>query len=358
MTDRGSGVNPPLRDGGDRHRPPAESPHDEEVSGGRKRSPMRTIAITSFALWTVAVLSAGVVGGWYLKDALQARLISEGPQVVGIPAAVEIPDAAIPDLRGLDLADAKQALVDGGMNIDELATRDVDWAGQPGVVLSQDPVVGEPIGGPVNLTVSAAATMPTVVGLKKGEAIEALRALGVEPQIVEEYDMSKATGSVLASDVPAGEPLPVTLTLTVAQAGSSVFLAQLEAVDSMCSASEEQVDAVAYPNSLSCSAGTAEDPNTAVWLINRRGRHLTGTVGVSDADDLDATTQVRITGDGNPLAQVSASYAVPATIDLDVSGVLRLEISVVSGETRSRAVLGDMILKGSTADIDTLETDS
>lgn len=152
--------------------------------------------------------------------------------------------------------------------------------------------------------------------------------------------------------------LPVTLTLTVAQAGSSVFLAQLEAVDSMCSPSEEQVDAVAYPNSLTCSPGTVEDPNTAVWLIKRRGRQLTGTIGVSDADGLDATAQVQITGDGKPLAQVSASYAAPAPIDLDISGVLRLEISVVSGETRSRAVLGDMILKGSTADIDTLETDS
>ena len=120
----------------------------------------------------------------------------------------------------------------------------------------------------------------------------------------------------------------------------------------------EQVDAVAYPNSLTCSPGTVEDPNTAVWLINRRGRQLTGTIGVSDADGLDATAQVQITGDGKPLAQVSASYAAPAPIDLDISGVLRLEISVVSGETRSRAVLGDMILKGSTADIDTLETDS
>ena len=327
MTDHGSVENQHPIAGGDPHHSPAGASPEAEVPGGRKPSPMRTIAITSFALWTIAVLSAGVMAGWYLKDVLQARLVTEGPQVVAIPAAVEIPDAAMPDLRGLDLGDAKQALADGGMDIADLATKGVEWAGEPGIVLAQDPVAGEAIGGPVVLTVSAAATMPTVVGLQKGEALEALRALGVEPQVVEEYDMSKPTGSVLASDVPAGDPLPVTLTLTVAQAGSSVFLAQLEAVDSMCSPSEEQVDAVAYPNSLTCSPGTVEDPNTAVWLINRRGRQL-------------------------------ASCAAPAPIDLDISGVLRLEISVVSGETRSRAVLGDMILKGSTADIDTLETDS
>lgn len=318
---------------------------------------LRVTTVVSLVLWTIAVAGAGFAGGWLTQERIQAQRTTEGPTVVEIPALVETNAESMPDVRGLSLADAKQALADIQINAGAVDVTTVEWAGEPGVVIAQDPVVGETVKDAIALRVSSEVTMPDVVGLPKGEAIDKLRALGVEPEIVDKYELTSPTGTVLVAEPGVGKPLLSTVTLTVAQPGSSVFFSRLAAVDAPCSVKAADVNAVRYSNSVSCRTGDVDYTQVGVWLLNRRAALITGMVGVDDKGATTAAATVTVTGDGKPLATLDVSYAKPAELSVDVTGILRLEIDFRSTDG-SEVVLAELLVKGASADIDTLETES
>lgn len=332
-------------------------PSQQEGPVPARRSSLRKAGVIAFVAWSVLLASAGALGGWLAKDAVQASRVTDGPEIVKIPAAATLADQAMLDVRGMTLTDAKQALSDTGLPIDGLRVEEIPWSGDAGIVIAQEPVVGENIGDEIVLQVSSVATMPAVVGRPQRDVIAELKPLGVEVEVVERYELASPTGVVLEADTKEGQPLPTALTITVAQAGGAVFLNQLSAVEGGCSATEAHLNAQPMPNSLECSPGWGDEGARIVYLLNRKARLISATVGVDDAGASDAVARVVITGDAKPLANVTVSYAKPAPISLDVTGVLRLEITVTS-PTGSRAILGDALVKGATDEIGQLETDS
>jgi hypothetical protein len=84
-----------------------------------------------------------------------------------------------------------------------------------------------------------------------------------------------------------------------------------------------------YPHSIvwsfSCSG-----PNTTVRLSYNLGRgytHFTGIVGVPDDSLSTVTADFVVTADGKDVGTYSVALGSPATVDVDVSGILRLTIS-------------------------------
>ena len=334
---------------------PQQSVPDATPTAAKRRRPaLRKLGVAGLALWTLVVGGAGFVGGWVLMEGIQAGRVSEGPEVIEIPAAVEVLDQTMLDVRGMTLADAKQALADTGLPLDGLEAREVAWSGEAGVIISQDPVAGQQTTGGIVFQVSVTASMPEIVGRLQREVIPELKALGVEVEVEERYELASPTGTVLEADIAAGEPLPAVVTITVAQAGGSVFLSELAPVEGSCRSGAAAVNAVPMPNSLSCGPGYREEGSTTVYLLNRRARLMSGTLGVDDTGPADAAVHVVITGDGKPLAEGDITYANPVPFTIDVTGVLRLEI-IVSSTNRSDAVLGEVLVKGATNDIAQLE---
>lgn len=321
----------------------------------KTRNQLRKLGLTAFVLWSVSCLLVGLVGGWFLNERIQAGRSEAGPSVIEIPAAQQVPGLAMPDLRGMGLVDAKQVLADSGVALSSIEISEVEWGGDAGFVVAQEPVGGEAVASAIKLRVSKPAVMPNVVGLSQTEAVEALKRLGVEVEVEERFDLASRTGTVLEASVATGEPLPSAVKVIVAQPGMAVYLSKVKVEGYGCSAFDAKINGTAYTNSVKCSSGRASSPSKAVWLIDRKAYRLSGLVGVDDRGDSDGAVQVVITGDGVELANVTATYAKPAEVNVSVEKVLRLEITVTS-EKNSNAILGDMILKGIPDQIATLET--
>lgn len=340
--------------------PPAPGKKERKRKRGGKakqpttRSRLRKLALAAFALWTVSCLTAGVVLGWMINDRMHQARTTEGPEVIEVPMLADAAGFAMPDLRGLSLTDAKQVLVDSGSSADLVDVVEVEWGGQVGVVITQDPVSGEQVKERITLQVSKQALMPDVLGQSELEAVDKLKALGTETVVEQRFDLASRTGTVLETSVAVGEPLPTVVTLVVAQPGTALFLSQLEAADGGCSSKDGRLNGKEYPNSTECRSGTAQYPATSVWLLDRKAHQLSGVIGVDDRGKTDAVVQVVITGDGAELANVTATYANPVEVSVSVKDVLRLEVTVLS-ENQSQAVLGDMLVKGLPEEIATLE---
>jgi hypothetical protein len=331
-----------------------------DVEGTKKgtRAKPRVLRVTAAIATAAGVLliSVGFVGGWAANDRIQAARSEPGPSVIEIPARADL-DGIMPDIRGLNVADARQVIVDVGFDPNTIEVSGVPWAGDPDLVISQDPVVGEHVTGTISLKISEAARVPDVIGQNHRDAIDVIRALGAEPEVVEAFDLQAPTGSVLSIEPAVGELLPRTVRVTVAQPGSALYLNKLRAVSGSCSSTEAQINAQAYKQSLRCGTGTTKSPRTTVWLLNRKVQVISGVIGINDKDDPGLVVDVTVIGDGQVLGTYTTSYAHPAEVNLAVPGVLRLEVQATSGKS-ANVVLGDWILKGTTEDIDALESGS
>lgn len=331
------------------------------ASPGAKRS-VHLILVGVLAC-SMALLVGGFMAGWTVKDSIQAGRTSTQPDVVEVPVLDASAGTHVPDVRGLTLVDAKQALADLDLDPSAVTTTEIEWAGAPGLVIAQDPVVGEVFSGTLTLTLSKQASVPDVIGKSRADAVDALRALGTEPAVVEEFDARAPAGSVLRVDPGVGSALPNEVTLTVAEAGSSLYLSVLaEASTSSenatsCYSGEVSLNGTAYTDALACSTRSEGEEAVASWVLGRHADLFTATAGVSDSDDPEATGVVRVLADGAEVARVSVSYGSPVEIKADVSGALRLDL-IVSSPTGSDIHLGEALLRGTDSQIDALEAAS
>jgi len=142
-----------------------------------------------------------------------ALFVSKGPQLFELPK-----------LTGVTLDEAKSALNQAEMALGTVSEK-FDEGVAAGVVLAQDPEAGTPArhGTPVALSVSKGPqpiAVPSVVGLDKGKAVDAIEAAGLKAVVapVEVNDRKIPKGAV-ASQSPADGNLTRggTVTLTVSK---------------------------------------------------------------------------------------------------------------------------------------------
>ena len=334
---------------------PHARPHAEPEPPGEepRRRPWRRLAVFGVVLLLLGVLALGAGIGWTTHAAVdRPDLADTTVQVVAAPTDAAGGPAEVPDVRGLALVDAQQALADAGLDPAALSTVDAPSALDAGSVVRQDPVGGSPASGPVTLFVAVSGTVPALVGTAVDAAVAALTELGVAARVVQTYDPAVAEGTVLALDPPAGSALPKDLQVTVAGPPSSVFLTDLDAQGG-CSTGEAASNGTTYTHALTCSAGSA--PRATTYLLDRLGTTLDGTLGVLDRGDTGFTGRVVVRGDGRELFSGDVRFGAATPFSVPVGGVLQLSVEVVATSgTSGSVVLGDARVVGAPDAIDTL----
>jgi hypothetical protein len=313
----------------------------------------------------IGLVTLGATGGWFAHE----RLRTEEPAAVApveltidrpiaVPEGIVEADRTAPGVVGLTVDRARQVLFDAGIPDADVTVSVVPQAGEPDVVVSQEPPPGQAVEGTVELSVSEAAVVPDIVGQELAAGRQAIEDLGALVVVSRRYDPGAAEGTILGVQPGAGEILGPEVAMTVAAAPSSVFLAALDPIESNCSPSDETVNATSYPTSLACQVYTGS-ADIASYVLNRRVSRLEAVIGQADRSDPNVTVRYVAQGDGSVLLDEVVSFGEGRAIALDLSGVLRLDLSaVVMGEEGPQetvtAVWGSARLVGAPDDVDIL----
>ena len=321
--------------------------------------------------WTlliVGLLSAGGTGGWVLRGRLTEPDLRVEASVIDRPIVVaEAPNdpGETPNVLGLTESDARQVFVNLGISGDDLQVEQVPAAGQAGIVVGQQPEPGAVLDGTATLLVSVAATVPEVVGLPEAEVRDTLASLGARVTVERVFHDTEAEGTVLAVEPAVGQPLVDTATLQVVGAPSSVFLAELDPVESGCGTVEEAtINVSAVGPSLECQP-YGDEPRTAEYLLNRRVAYFEATAGIDDRTAAPSPSIVRVVVDGAVAAEERIEFGATTPLRVPAAGGLRLRIEVAPADPtdeccpdRPDVILGDARLVGGPDAIDALIAES
>ena len=136
-------------------------------------------------------------------------------------------EVTVPDVKGKQLALARQILEDGKLRVNVAETYDANVpAGQ---VVSQDPDPGRSVKAERLVTIyvskgGESVDMPDLIGLSKSAATERLQKLGLNLGSVYEKDAPEEPGTVLSHDPPVGTKIVrgQNIDLVVSRGGNGV----------------------------------------------------------------------------------------------------------------------------------------
>jgi len=302
--------------------------------------------LTVVGLVFLLAISSGAAGVWFGWRWAASRDTATTETGTRQSQATAADIARMPDVRGLALADAKQALADSGTDPATITVVEVAAALAPGTVVAQDPVGGEAISGKAALKVAKEAVMPAGAGRPEREVVDELSAFGARVKVQQRYVPSAQTGTVVETQPAQGQPVPPEVTVVVATPPSSVYLDEVSLLSSSCSTGELKINGAAHRHGLTCSVGT--DTNIEV-LLDRGVARVAGTLGVPDTGEQQDAVRVVISGDGRELARQDVHYGAGVPLDIGTADVLRLTITVttLSGDQSSPSLaLGDVVLYG------------
>lgn len=206
----------------------------------------------------------------------------------------------VPDVKGKQLALARQILEDGHLRVNVAETYDANVpAGQ---VVSQDPDFGKTVKSDRLVTIyvskgGEAMDMPDLAGLAKSAAIERLQKLGLNLGSVYEKDSSSEPGIVLSHDPATGTKITrgQTIDLIVSRGEPERKVEEVKV----------RREVTRVPNVENSSLGAAEDS------IAGRGLYV-GSVTYQDSSQAEGTV---ITQYPSPDAEVD----VGSTVDLVIA---------------------------------------
>lgn len=260
----------------------------------------------------------------------------------------------MPDYAGRQLAEVQASLAEYNVQIKTVNRIDAQPAG---TVIDQDPVAGAPFAQVVTLTVSTApATVPDVTGKTYREAEETLTKAGFTVTENPIFDQQKADGLVTGQNPPAGTANTAEVTLDVVRRPVVTYLADMQPVS---------VDRMNYPttgttkaNGKSYSHGLLMTPpgsgiGAVEYDFSRQYRKLSGELGLDDKSDSAAIGKVEIYGDGRQLLAQDVPFGTTTPVDLDVTNVLRIKITVASVDGKGSIVFGDFAAQGLQSEVGT-----
>jgi hypothetical protein len=331
----------------------------EPASAPVRRTSWRRFTTAGVTLVVLGLLGAGFAAGWSARSVTGSAAGAESKaDVVAAPTDAASASGPLPDVRGLPVVDAQQAMADAGLPTDQVTVQETP-SGQPaGTVVRQDPIGGTADVSAVTLFVSVPGQVPPLVGQQADLADQTLTDLGVRVEHRQVYDPAIAEGTVTALDPPAGSPLPLQMTVTVAGPASSIFLSELRAIEGGCSTGAAAINGTTYQDSLSCSPSSYRDQEqVSTYLLDRRTSSVEGFIGVGDTSEPGLTVDVRLVGDGRVLFSGTLRYGEATPFTADTRGVLRLEIRYLatSQDQSGTFALGDARAVGAPDDITALD---
>lgn len=258
----------------------------------------------------------------------------------------------MPDYTGQSLSAVQAALAPYNVRIKTVNRIDSQPAG---TVIEQDPVAGAPFAQLVTLTVSTApAAVPDVTGKTFRDAEDQLTKAGFTVTENPIFDQQRADGLVTGQNPPAGTANAAEVTLDVVRRPVVTYLADMTpvSVDRMYNPTTGTTKA----NGKSYSHGLLmTPPSSGVGAIeydfSRQYRKLSGELGLDDRSDSAAIGKVEIYGDGRQLLAQDVPFGQTIPVDLDVTNVLRLKITVASVDGKSSIVFGDFAAQGLQSEI-------
>ncbi len=119
-------------------------------------------------------------------------------------------EVVVPDVKGKQLALARQILEDGKLRVNVAETYDADVA--PGQVVSQDPEPGRSVKSERLVTIYVSKggeeiEMPDLKGLAKSAALERIQKIGLKVGSVYEKDSDNEPGTILSHDPASGSKI-------------------------------------------------------------------------------------------------------------------------------------------------------
>ena len=218
----------------------------------------------------------------------------------------------VPDVKGKQLALARQILEDGHLRVNVAETYDATVpAGQ---VVSQDPDVGKTVKSDRLVTIYVSKggeeiDMPDLAGLAKSAAIERLQKLGLNLGSVYEKDSSSEPGTVLSHDPTTGTKIirGQTIDLIVSRGGGEPDnkSSEPDKPDKKTDDNKPAQKVVRVPNVYDASLGAAEDG------IEGRGLYV-GSVTYQESSQAEGTV---ISQYPSPDAEVE----IGSTVDLVIA---------------------------------------
>jgi len=171
-----------------------------------------------------------------------------------------------------------------------------------------------------------------MVGANLDDVRAVLTDLGVRIDVTTTYVPGQDEGTVLESTPAAGDQLPTELSLEVAEAASSVFLADLRANTSDCSIDDAIVNAQDQVGSIVCSPGY-DDVEAVEFVLNREVDQFAATIGLDDRSEVGAPTLFRVLVDGSIALEVVMTYGASQDVTVPVGGALRLRLETSRYDT-------------------------
>lgn len=297
---------------------------------GRRLSP-HTLRVTSRVLLALGLVGIGVLLGWLAGSERSLVSAAADQTASGASADSAIRAATVvrmPDVRGLTAREAQQVLADQGVAADDVTVRDEPAAGDPDIVVAQEPVFGYEITGGVSLSVSTGAVVPNFRGRSAEKVLEALDALGAEVRSISRYIPGVAIGEVAEIEPAPGSPLPDSVNVTISEEPEYLDLAEAEAVGySGCYSSIDEdlaIDTRFFPTGVVCD--TSPEWSESAWVVQRAATRISGFVGApSDAEE-EYRTRVQVYADDTLVFDESVPYGRAVRLDGDVTGALRVRV--------------------------------
>lgn len=336
-------VRSPQKDAMTSAQPDPETTGPIRVVVRSERSWRRVLLGAGLVVLLLAAVGAGGVWvGW--RWAVDRDTTADGGGAVheaSLPRAVRAPD-----VRGLAMADAKQAFADAGMDAAKITVVEVPAALRPGTVVAQDPVGGEELTGTLELRVAKEAVVPVALGRPERDVIDELTAFGARVRVQSRYVPDAKADTVLETQPAAGQPVPADVVVVVASAPASVYAEEVRLLTGSCGQGRLKINGRPFEHGQRCSVGR---DTTIEILLDRGVQRLTGTLGVPDEGDAKSAVRVVVTGDGKELYRHDFAYGDGQRIEWPTTDVLRLTIAVtaLSGSDVSTSLaMGDLTLFG------------
>lgn len=326
MAERQSMPEPPaaIREPAEPTRP--RRPDDENPSAPASRGRRLLLVL----LWSVVMVGLGATLAFegfnrWVKPSAPTVELTIAPVTIDPTAPSEV--EPMPDVVGLTVQQALEALADVGLDPGAVAVEERPWVGEVGRVVVQQPVRGTSDPDEVLLSVAEEASTPDIVGLSSADARAALEEIGVRAQVSEVAAPGVEPGTVVATQPGAGEPVVTDMVIDVAARPSAIYLDALVPLEGSCREDAAEVAGRSLDRSVVCQLRANRGEVSASYQLNGDVERFEAIVGQSDRTDLGAIVLVRVAVDGQDVAGVELGFGASEELIVPVDGALRLTIT-------------------------------
>jgi beta-lactam-binding protein with PASTA domain/tRNA A-37 threonylcarbamoyl transferase component Bud32 len=277
---------------------------------------------------------------------------------IGVAWAISVMGGSgrVPDLRGMNVTDAKAAIVAAGLEVGNIDTKPDDTV-PAGQVVSTDPAIGTVAekGQTVDITISggpAPVKVPAVVGKTKDEAIAALQEQGfeVELPITEAYN-AKVEAGVVFEQVPLGNgnaPRGSVVRISVSLGAEMVpvpYVVDKKKADAITELQKAGFKVTPKDQaSPTADKGVVVDQKPAGGQTAPKGSEI--VIFVSSGPELVVVPDVKLMSEADAKAKLTSLGFVP-----DVQTAVELDPAKVDKVTGQLPAAGEKAVKGSTVTI-------